>query len=91
LGGPSPHLNKLEKRCFLAFKREVSWLKESDRALVDIASCLRARMLSGPAAETDVAGQLRMCLNKMGATPVDRSKFQLPPDPEPDELGRFFN
>jgi hypothetical protein len=45
LGGPSMWLGPFGKRAFQAFKRELPWLKESHRVLVELASSYRGRLL----------------------------------------------
>jgi hypothetical protein len=59
------------------FKREVTWLMESDRATVIVASKLRALVLLNMADDKHY-GKLLSCLSRMGATPADRSKIYAP-------------
>jgi hypothetical protein len=89
LGPPSAHLSKEAKRAFVAFKAELPWLAESDRALVDIAARLRAELWAG---RLTVVNSLRLCLTQMGATPVDRGKMVVPPDdPADDPATEYIN
>src|SRR5262249_44380445 len=89
LGNPSPHLSELQRKAWQAFTREAHWLKESDRALVEVASILRASLWS----EFDVKtiGQLRLCLSAMGLTPTTRSKIAIADEPEADPSEEFYN
>ncbi len=65
---------------------------ESDRALVEIASYLRARLMaSARKSASGAMNQLRMCMAQMGATPADRSKVAVPDEPDDDPADRFFN
>ena len=72
-------------------RREVPWLTETDRALVEIASYLRARIMAGEEVGVGAINQLRMCAAQMGATPADRSKIAVPAEPDDDPADRFFN
>src|SRR3954471_188730 len=72
-------------------RREVPWLMESDRALVEIAASIRARVMAGEEVGVSALNQLRMCMAQMGATPADRSKIAVPDEPEGDPADRFFN
>ena len=72
-------------------RREVPWLMESDRALVEIAASIRARVMAGEEVGVSALNQLRMCMAQMGATPADRSKVAVPDEPEGDPADRFFN
>jgi hypothetical protein len=73
LGDAPDHLNPLECACWAAFARELPWLKESDRALAEVASMLRAHVWAGTAS-LSVLSALRGCLSSMGGTPADRTK-----------------
>src|SRR5258705_8359669 len=90
LGSASPCLSELQRKAWGAFCREMPWLKESDRALAEVASILRATVWLGDV-DTKTIAQLRMCLSAMGATPVDRSKIKAPLDSEPDPSDDFLN
>src|SRR3954447_10742465 len=91
LGEPSNWMNNEQRVAWNQFRREVPWLMESDRALVEIASYLRARIMAGGEVGVGAMNQLRMCAAQMGATPADRSKVVLPDEPEDDPAHRFFN
>ena len=88
LGAPSTMLTGDALTAWEGFKRELPWLMESDRTLVEIVSILRGRMIASP---QDVGIQalstLQSCLSKLGATPSDRSKISHgEPEPEIDEF-----
>jgi hypothetical protein len=83
LGRPSPHLDATARLCFEAFKRELPWLAESDRALVECAADLRSVLLDGYFCLQTI-NALRLCLSAMGATPGDRTKIAVPDGPAPD-------
>jgi hypothetical protein len=61
-------------------------LNFSHRALVEIASVMRARLASGHEVGVQALGLLRLCLGQMGATPADASKIAWSPEEGPDDL-----
>jgi len=75
LGGPSTHLSLWERRAFERFKREIPWLKESHRLLVELGATLRGKILD-PEATPDLKElqELRRILGQLGATPADESR-----------------
>jgi hypothetical protein len=73
------------------FKREMPWLAEGDRALVEMAARLRGRMIKDPEMGVNALAQLRLCLQAMGGTPADRSKVGAPDDDATDPADEFFN
>jgi hypothetical protein len=86
LGGPSMWLDVYGKRAFQAFKRELPWLEEADRMIVELASMFRGRLLDpeGQGLGLQAGQELRRCLAQLGATPADRSKVTVPDDGEED-------
>jgi hypothetical protein len=73
------------------FRAEFPWLQESDRALVEIATILRARLLAGEDIGTAGVNQLRLCVGMMGGTPADRAKVTMVEEPEADPTDVYFN
>ena len=87
LGKPSPFLNKHGKSAWEGYKREMPWLMESDRSLVEIAAHVRGRLLGGEDVGITALSMLQSILSKMGGSPADRSKVALPDDEtEKDEF-----
>jgi hypothetical protein len=87
LGEPSLFLDEFGKTAWESFRRELPWLAESDRALVEIASSVRGRLLAGEDVGVTALSMLQSILSKMGASPADRSKVSAPDDEdEPDEF-----
>ncbi len=91
LGGPPTWLTPWGRKAFEKFRAELPWLKESHRALVEIASILRADLLDPDA----IVGlqriqELRRCLAQLGATPADESKVTLPDGDDEDPEASFF-
>jgi hypothetical protein len=91
LGEASNWMNDGQRAAWNLIRREVPWLMESDRALVEIAAYIRARVMAGDEVGVSALNQLRMCMAQMGATPANRSKVALPDEPEDDPTDRFFN
>lgn len=92
LGAPPEWMTcEHELAAWEGFKRELPWLKESDRTIVEIAARLRGRMHKDPYMGVNALAQLRLCLQTMGATPADRSKVGASDDPGDDPADQFFN
>jgi hypothetical protein len=91
LGDPSDWMGGEQRIAWNMFRVEVPWFMESDRVLVEIAACLRARLMTGEDVGVSALNQLRMCAAQIGATPVDRSKVSVPDEPsEDDPVDRYF-
>lgn len=90
LGSAPAKFTGPQKAAWAAFKDEMPWLSKSDRAVVQVASRLRAAMETD--ADFPMAGfaQLRMCLSAMGGTPADRTKVSAPDDEDEDPLEKFM-
>lgn len=88
LGAPSPFLDREGQEAWEAFKRELPWLAESDRSLVEIAAHVRGRLLGGEDVGVTALSMLQSILSKMGASPADRSKVMVPDDEQEED--EFF-
>ena len=87
LGKPSDFLNDAGKRAWEGFKRELPWLMESDRAMVEVAAKVRGELMTDPDVSVTKLSMLQSILSKLGADPSNRSKVALPDDePEADEF-----
>jgi hypothetical protein len=87
LGNPPSWLSQPQAKAWHEFEAELPWLNRSHRAIVEIASILRARLQSGIEVGTKALSLLRLCLPTMGATPADASKISwVAADEEPDDL-----
>jgi hypothetical protein len=71
-------MGREQKTAWETFSDELPWLNHSHRALVEIASTVRARVITGEDVGVHALGLLRQCLGAMGATPSDASKITLP-------------
>jgi hypothetical protein len=91
--GPPPEwmTNPHDRLAWETFREELFWLNQSHRALVGIASSIRGRQIAGEDVGVKAFSLLRACLNSMGASPVDSSKVQMPPDEtEADPADSYF-
>ena len=90
--GPPPSWMTLEqKEAWNTFRTELVWLNKSHRSLVEIASTVRARVMSGADIGVKALGLLRQCLGQMGATPTDSSKVKMPDETKPgDPADKYF-
>ena len=72
--------------------REIPWLNSSHRALMEIASSIRGRILAGGELPgVQALNLLRQCLGQMGATPADASKAGgKPQDDSEDPAAKYF-
>lgn len=86
LGDPSRFLGESGKQAWWGFKRELPWLMESDRSLVEIAAMVRGRLLDGEEVGITALSMLQSILSKMGGTPADRSRVSAPSKDEHDEF-----
>jgi hypothetical protein len=86
LGEASPYLDGIGRQAFDCFRRELPWLTEADRALVEVGAVLRARIMAGADSVAALRG-LAAVLTKLGATPTDRSRVAgHEADDDPDEF-----
>jgi phage terminase small subunit len=87
LGGAPAHLDLHAKRAWDRFRSELPWLTAADKALLEIASMVRGEMLAGEIPGVTKLSMYQSVLSKLGATPTDRSKVNVPDDEaEPDEF-----
>jgi hypothetical protein len=87
LGDPSDFLDENGRRAWEGFKRELPWLMESDRAIVEIAAKLRGLVLAGADVGEGKLKLLQTILSKLGASPSDRTKIAYgDDDQETDDL-----
>ena len=90
LGDPSDWMGGEQRTAWNQFRREIPWLMESDRVLVEIAACIRARLMAGEDVGVGALNQLRMCVAQRGATPADRSKLAMPDASDGDPANAYF-
>ena len=90
LGAVSSWLTPTAKKAWASFRRELPWLTEADRALLEVAATIRGRLMAKEDVGVSALNQLRMCLAQMGATPADRSKITVPDEGEADPTDAYF-
>jgi hypothetical protein len=90
LGKPSAGLSERQVEAWEAFKRELPWLMESDRTIVETASRLRADMWDSKDINIRAMTLLRQCLSLLGATPADRTRIYAPPEEDEDPADAYL-
>jgi hypothetical protein len=91
LGKPSAWMTAEQGRAWAMFVREIPWLCESDRGLVEIAATIRARLIAREACGLSVLNLLRLCLAQMGGSPSDRSKVSAALEENNDDaISRYY-
>ena len=85
LGDPPEWMGGEQRAAWKVFQREIPWLTESHRGLVEIAAIIRARLAAGEEVGVQALNLLRQCLGQMGATPADASKVSVGDDDEEQE------
>lgn len=92
LGHPSAWLAGTQLAVWAAFQKELPWLCERDRSLVEIATVVRARLMDGQDVGVNALALLRLSLAQMGATPADATRVSAGSDDEPAKLeDKYFN
>lgn len=85
IGGPYAKMNGDEQAQWHEFVRDLPWLNSSHRVLLRMACKLTVDM-DGDEFGVSKAQALSSILSKLGATPVDESKVNVPDEDEPDEF-----
>ena len=93
LGPPRNCLQSAHKRQWDLFARELPWLAESDRPMVELASALRAEFVEkGSDMLPSKLNLLRQVLAALGANPIDRNRIHvLPSDDDEGHKSDFFS
>ena len=89
LGEAPDYLDDNGKSAWEGFKRELPWLLESDRAVMEVCAKVRGEIISGDDVGVTKLSMYQSMLSKLGATPADRSRIMM--SDEPDEGDEFFN
>jgi hypothetical protein len=91
LGEPPAWMLEGQKLAWRTIAQEIPWLNASHRALVEIASYVRGRLMAGEDVGVQALNLLRQCLGQMGATPADASKAGAKPGgEEEDPADKYF-
>ncbi|NGO63945.1 hypothetical protein G6N76_09690 [Rhizobium daejeonense] len=92
LGDPPVWMPEKQQEAWRVISAEIPWLNSSHRALVEIASYVRGRLMAGEDVGVQALNLLRQCLGQMGATPADASKAGAKPSgEEKDPADEFFD
>lgn len=92
LSEPPPWLVGNQCVAWAGFQRELPWLCERDRSLVEIASVIRGRLMDGQNVGVNALNLLRQALGQMGATPADATRVSPGIDDEPERPeDAYFN
>lgn len=86
IGKAPKWMNAEQGRVWKTFCKELPWLNASHRALLEIATTIRTRVIAGQEVGVQALNLLRQCLGQMGATPSDASKISMPDEDEKDDL-----
>lgn len=94
LGPPPDWLTDTEnckgRTAWTTMSSEIPWLNSSHRGLMEIASSIRGRLMTGQEVGVQALNLLRQCLGQMGATPADASKAGAKPDGESEDPAEEF-
>jgi hypothetical protein len=89
LGSAPECLTEAQREAWARLADEMPWLGRSDRQITALAARLMV-IAEGFDAPISAFGELRLCLQKMGGTPADRSRIPSGSDDEDDSAERFF-
>jgi len=85
LGDAPSFLDGFGRQAWEGFKRELPWLMESDRAVMEVCAQVRGLLLAGEDVGVTKLSMYQSILSKLGATPADRSKVGAPPNDDDDD------
>jgi hypothetical protein len=90
IGPPPKWMSAVQRSTWAQFALELPWLNESHRAILEIASIMRARLRERDGFGNHGMNLLRQCLGQLGASPADASKVTIPEDEEIDAADAYF-
>jgi hypothetical protein len=91
LGQPPSWLTAEQRKAWALFAAELPWLNGAHRAILELASVLRARLMSGETPGVNALTLYRQTLGQLGGTPADESKIQAPaPEDDGDNLAARY-
>lgn len=85
VGPPPEWMSDGQRKAWDVMSSEIPWLNSSHRAIMEIASYQRARLMAGEDVGVQALNLLRQCLGSMGATPADASKAGAQPNGETED------
>lgn len=86
LGEPSTFLDENGQAAWVSFKKEIPWLTESHRALLEVCCKVRGELIACDDVGVTKLSMYQATLSKLGATPVDETRVGHIPDQEKDEF-----
>lgn len=90
IGEPFARMSDAQKEAWDQFRDELPWLNSTHRALLEVASNVRARLSGGDAVGINVLQTYSAILSKLAATPVDETKVNHGDEGEDDPSDKFF-
>ena len=90
IGEPFARMTEVQKEAWDQFRDELPWLNSTHRALLEVASNVRARLANGDEVGINVLQTYSSILSKLAATPIDETKVNHGDDGEEDPTDRFF-
>lgn len=89
IGAPYATMTAAQQEAWTEFRAELPWLNSSHRPLLRVACILRVRMDDADVGVNQIQTYSAI-LSKLGATPVDETKVNIPDEQEEDPTDRFF-
>ena len=89
IGEPYAQMTPGQQEAWHEMVAEMPWLNSSHRTLLRLACIISAR-LDGPDVGVNQLQTLSAILSKLGATPVDETRLNLPAEADDDPADRFF-
>lgn len=87
IGDPPDWMGGEQRVVWKTFSAELPWLNGSHRALLEIATLVRSKIVTGQEVGVQQLGLLRQCLGQMGATPADATKVSVPDEGDNEDDG----
>lgn len=89
LGDAPAFLDEFGRSSWEGFKRELPWLMESDRAVMEVCAQVRGLLLAGEDVGVTKLSMYQSMLSKLGATPADRTRISAPEQQQEED--EFFD
>ena len=85
LGATSSFLSVAGQAAWEAFKKELPWLTEGHRAILEVCAMVRGDLIAGAPVGVSRLQMYQSMLSKLGATPADESKIRISEDDEEEK------
>lgn len=90
LGDPPQYLQLQEASCWEQYRKEMPWLRASDATIVEMASKLRAKLISNDLDVKEFAA-LRSLVVQLNGTTLSRERMPLVKDDEEKDSDGMFD